>query len=90
LETPRIEEVRQMIERHARHTRSQRAFGRSWRCGDSMLPKFVKVMPKDYKRMLDGIARVREGGVTGDEAVMRRSRRMRGMSRGLAAVDRYG
>jgi glutamate synthase domain-containing protein 2/glutamate synthase domain-containing protein 1/glutamate synthase domain-containing protein 3 len=70
LETPEeIEEVRQMIERHARHTRSQRAFQvlALWR---QHVPKFVKVMPKDYKRMLDAIARVRETGVTGDEAVM--------------------
>jgi glutamate synthase domain-containing protein 3 len=64
-----IEEVRQLIERHARHTRSQRAFQvlALWR---QHVPKFVKVMPKDYKRMLDAIARVRESGVTGEEAVM--------------------
>jgi glutamate synthase (ferredoxin) len=64
-----IEEVRQMIERHARHTRSQRAFQvlALWR---QHVSKFVKVMPKDYKRMLDAIARVRESGVTGEEAVM--------------------
>jgi glutamate synthase domain-containing protein 2/glutamate synthase domain-containing protein 1/glutamate synthase domain-containing protein 3 len=70
LETPdEIEEVRQMIERHARHTRSQRAFQvlALWR---QHVPKFVKVMPKDYKRMLEAIARVRESGVTGEEAVM--------------------
>jgi glutamate synthase domain-containing protein 2/glutamate synthase domain-containing protein 1/glutamate synthase domain-containing protein 3 len=64
-----IEEVRQLIERHARHTRSQRAFQvlALWR---QHVSKFVKVMPKDYKRMLDAIARVRESGVTGEEAVM--------------------
>ena len=45
-----IEEVRQMIRRHAEHTKSQRAWNilGSWR---SLVPKFVKVMPKDYKRM---------------------------------------
>jgi glutamate synthase (ferredoxin) len=35
-----------------------------------MLPKFVKVMPKDYKRMLTAIRRVEQSGLSGEEAVM--------------------
>jgi glutamate synthase (ferredoxin) len=35
-----------------------------------MLPKFVKVMPKDYKRVLEAEKRVRAQGFSGDEAVM--------------------
>ena len=35
-----------------------------------MLPKFVKVMPKDYKRMLQAIDRVRKAGLSGEEAIM--------------------
>ena len=35
-----------------------------------MVPKFVKVMPKDYKRMLACIARAHDQGLTGDEAIM--------------------
>jgi glutamate synthase (ferredoxin) len=30
----------------------------------------VKVIPKDYKRMLAGIKRAEEQGLTGDDAVM--------------------
>ena len=36
-----------------------------------MRPKFVKVMPKDYKRMLAGHRSAPSGqGLSGDEAVM--------------------
>jgi glutamate synthase (ferredoxin) len=35
-----------------------------------MLPKFVKVIPKDYQRMLDTFASVQEKGLSGEEAVM--------------------
>jgi glutamate synthase (ferredoxin) len=35
-----------------------------------MVPKFVKVMPKDYKRMLACIERAQAQGLTGDEAIM--------------------
>jgi glutamate synthase (ferredoxin) len=34
------------------------------------LPYFVKVMPKDYQRMLACIARIHEQGHTGEEAIM--------------------
>ena len=32
--------------------------------------KFVKVMPKDYQRMLEAIQRAEQGGLAGDDAVM--------------------
>ncbi len=32
--------------------------------------KFVRVMPKDYKRMLGAIERVEKKGLSGDEALM--------------------
>jgi glutamate synthase (ferredoxin) len=35
-----------------------------------MVPKFVKIMPKDYKRVLACIARAHDQGLTGEEAVM--------------------
>jgi glutamate synthase (ferredoxin) len=34
-----------------------------------MLPKFVKVMPKDYKRVLQALRKAEEEGLTGDEAL---------------------
>jgi glutamate synthase (ferredoxin) len=65
-----IAEVRGMIDRHARYTNSERAQNilKLW---DDMVPKFVKVLPKDYKRMLECIDRAQKSGLTGDEAVMR-------------------
>ncbi len=35
-----------------------------------MVPKFVRVMPRDYNRMLACIERAHEQGLTGDEAIM--------------------
>ncbi len=63
------EEVRQMIQRHVEYTGSQRGAKvlESW---DAMAPKFVKVMPKDYKRMLQSIKRVKATGLSGEEALM--------------------
>ncbi|MBI4624500.1 MAG: glutamate synthase subunit alpha, partial [Verrucomicrobia bacterium] len=64
-----IAEVRAMIERHLAYTRSARAKEvlDGW---ERFVPKFVKVMPKDYKRMLACIDRAKAQGLTGDEAIM--------------------
>jgi glutamate synthase (ferredoxin) len=64
-----IEEVRQMIERHAQYTKSRRAAHILSHWND-FVPKFVKVLPNDYQRMLTAIKRVTDSGVSGDEAVM--------------------
>ena len=64
-----IEEIRQMIHRHGQYTRSQRAF-KILALWEEMTPKFVKVMPNDYKRMLQSIKRVEQAGLSGEEAVM--------------------
>ncbi|MBP8258190.1 MAG: glutamate synthase large subunit [Verrucomicrobia bacterium] len=63
------EEVRQMIERHAMHTRSDRAreILDRW---ETAAPQFVKVMPKDYQRALRLMEQVKESGLSGEEAVM--------------------
>ena len=63
------EEVRQMLQRHVDYTRSQQASKilASW---DEFAPKFVKVMPRDYKRMLQSIKRVMATGLSGEEALM--------------------
>ncbi len=70
LETPtEIEEVKGMIRRHAGYTNSALA----WRILDrwpAIVSKFVKVMPKDYKRMLEAFERVKAAGLSGEEAVM--------------------
>ena len=70
LESPaEIAAVRDLFERHADYTQSTRArqILAAW---DQYVPKFVKVMPKDYKRMLASIDRAQAQGLTGDEAIM--------------------
>jgi glutamate synthase (ferredoxin) len=70
LEDPEeIEEVRRMIQRHGQHTGSRRALDVLARW-EEMTPRFIKVMPKDYKRMLQAIATAEGAGLSGDEAVM--------------------
>jgi glutamate synthase (ferredoxin) len=64
-----IAEVRALIEKHRTYTKSDRAQQvlDAW---DKYLPKFVKVIPKDYKRMLAGIKRAEEQGLAGEDAIM--------------------
>ena len=62
-------ELKAMVQRHADLTNSELA----WRIlirWDELLPRFVKVMPKDYKRVLEAFAQVQAQGLSGDEAVM--------------------
>jgi glutamate synthase (ferredoxin) len=37
---------------------------------DESLKRFVRVMPRDYSRMLGCIQRAHDQGLTGDEAIM--------------------
>ncbi|HWZ94492.1 MAG TPA: glutamate synthase large subunit [Opitutaceae bacterium] len=70
LEAPaEIAAVRAMIENHLAYTKSSRAkqILDAW---DQMVPRFVKVIPKDYKRVLACIERAHGQGLTGDEAIM--------------------
>ncbi len=64
-----IAEVHAMIQRHAQFTNSDRA-RQILKLWDEMLPKFVKVMPKDYQRMLQAVERVKAKGLSEEEAVM--------------------
>ena len=61
--------MRRLVERHLEHTSSSRARQvlDGW---DESVPKFVKVIPRDYKRMLAAIARAEEQGLVGEEAIM--------------------
>jgi len=63
-----IEFVRRMIARHGDYTKSTRAWKllAAWK---QMVPKFVKVMPKDYRRVIEAINRARQSGLSGDEAI---------------------
>ncbi len=64
-----MEMLWKMIQRHQTYTRSELAARilADWR---TMVPKFVKVMPKDYKRVLQSMKRVQESGLSGEEAIM--------------------
>ena len=62
------EEVRQMIRHHAEYTGSRRALDVLERWGETTA-QFVKVMPRDYKRMLSAIRRVEESGLSGEAAL---------------------
>jgi glutamate synthase (ferredoxin) len=63
-----INDLQQMIQHHADYTRSQKAQKvlANW---SDMVPKFIKVMPKDYKRMLEAIAAAITSGLSGDDAL---------------------
>ena len=65
----RCKRFRALIEQHFASTNSARARQvlDAW---EQKLPYFVKVMPKDYQRMLACIARIHEQGHTGEEAIM--------------------
>ena len=72
LEKPDAEDAKvlqTMIENHAINTKSTRGAKilAEW---NKYLPKFVKVMPKDYKRMLEAIKRATDSGLSGEEAIM--------------------
>ncbi|AHV95922.1 glutamate synthase large subunit [Paenibacillus sabinae] len=68
-ESEEIEDLHGMIVRHTELTGSalgQRVLD-NWQ---DNLPKFARVIPKDYKRMMDQIRKVEETGLTGEAAMM--------------------
>ncbi len=70
LEDPQeIAKVAAMIKRHGELTGSARAryVLDHW---DELLPKFVCVVPKDFKRALASLARAHQQGLSGEEAIM--------------------
>ncbi|MFT7584276.1 MAG: glutamate synthase domain-containing protein 2/glutamate synthase domain-containing protein 1 [Cellvibrionaceae bacterium] len=58
-----------LIQKHAVATGSQRAWNilSDW---ELMLPRFVKILPLDYKRMLEAIEAQQSAGLSGDEALL--------------------
>jgi glutamate synthase (ferredoxin) len=63
-----IEQVKQMIQNHVKYTNSPKGTRvlAEWA---EMLPKFVKVMPRDYKRVLQALNKALSSGLSGDEAL---------------------
>ncbi len=69
LEDPEeIKDLKQLIQQHVDYTESAKGAKvlADW---NTMLPKFVKVMPKDYKRVLQAIKEALEDGLSGDDAL---------------------
>jgi glutamate synthase (ferredoxin) len=68
-DTNEIEEIWKLIQRHQTYTKSERATKvlANW---EGTINRFVKVIPKDYKRMLQKFKEAKEQGLDGDEAVM--------------------
>jgi glutamate synthase (ferredoxin) len=69
LEDPEeIKDLKQLIQQHVDYTESAKGAKvlADW---NAMLPKFVKVMPKDYKRVLQAIKEALEDGLSGDDAL---------------------
>jgi glutamate synthase (ferredoxin) len=64
-----LQTVEDLLKRHAIYTHSERAW-QLLALWEETAQKFVKVMPKDYKRMLDAIRRAESEGHIGDAAIM--------------------
>ncbi len=62
-------ELRGLIERHVQATGSTHA-QRILDAWATKLPRFYRVMPRDYARALASLKRAHEQGLTGDEAIM--------------------
>ena len=64
-----LQDVRALLQKHVQYTRSAQAqqILEDW---EARVLEFVKVMPKDYQRMLDAISRAEGSGLAGDEAIM--------------------
>jgi glutamate synthase domain-containing protein 2/glutamate synthase domain-containing protein 1/glutamate synthase domain-containing protein 3 len=71
LEQPEGEDLqvlKELIERHAKLTQSAKG-ARILDEWEKQVERFVKVMPKDYRRVLQALAKAREAGLSGDEAM---------------------
>jgi glutamate synthase (ferredoxin) len=64
-----IELVWKMVQRHQAYTQSALA-ARLLANWPQVVPKFIKVMPKDYKRVLQSLKRMQESGLSGEQAIM--------------------
>src|SRR5690606_2707116 len=64
-----VAELRSMLERHAEYTGSAVA-SRILADWEDAVERFVKVIPKDYKRMLEHIRKAENDGVVGRGAML--------------------
>jgi glutamate synthase (ferredoxin) len=64
-----MQEVEELLKRHAVYTHSARAW-QLLALWQETAPKFVKVMPKDYRRVVEALQAAEAKGLVGDEALM--------------------
>jgi glutamate synthase (ferredoxin) len=81
-----LQELEEMLKRHAFYTRSARAwqFLALW---SETAPRFVKVMPRDYRRVLDCLRQAESRGLVGEEALMAALRLIKTMPPASAATE---
>ncbi|ESA33466.1 glutamate synthase [Leptolyngbya sp. Heron Island J] len=67
-EAEEIADLREMIAKHHLYTGSRKAKEvlDAW---DAYLPKFVKVIPRDYKRVIQSLQQALQDGLSGDDAL---------------------
>jgi glutamate synthase (ferredoxin) len=64
-----IEQVREMVRKHAEYTKSETAW-KVLALWEEMVPRFVKVYPNDYRRVIETQRKFKETGLSDEEAVM--------------------
>ncbi len=64
-----LQEVEELLKRHAIYTHSARAW-RLLALWQDTAAKFVKLMPKDYRRVLEALKAAEAKGLVGDDALM--------------------
>ena len=64
-----LQEVEELLRCHAIYTHSERAW-QILALWEEVAAKFVKVLPKDYRRMLDAVRQAEQAGLVGEEAIM--------------------
>ncbi len=64
-----IAEVRTMVQKHAEHTKSDRAW-KVLALWEEMVSRFVKVYPNDFRRVIETQKRFKASGLSDDEAIM--------------------
>ncbi|HLP76787.1 MAG TPA: glutamate synthase subunit alpha, partial [Candidatus Paceibacterota bacterium] len=68
-DTDEMLDIYKLIQRHQSYTKSERAAKilADWK---AYVPKFVKVLPHDYARVLTELKKAEASGLSGDEAIM--------------------
>ncbi|MFN0078397.1 MAG: glutamate synthase large subunit [Prosthecobacter sp.] len=63
-----IDSLYELVKKHADLTKSQKAF-KVIALWEQTVPQFVKVMPRDYARVLKALKKAKDDGLVGDEAL---------------------